>query len=117
MRKLSFCFYFILFFSSCVTDVANAPLAEGIAEKPLTKMEKQPEEETSSLLNYVDGKGLRQGKWILYGVSCTDSTFPSREKWREGIYFDSKEEGVWLEYKRNGDLERKINYRSGNEIR
>jgi antitoxin component YwqK of YwqJK toxin-antitoxin module len=111
--KLFFAGTLILFFcSSCYNDTPP-PVDGHLAEKPSYKTE----EDTAHLRNFIDSKGLRQGAWILYGNESKDSSYAPDAIWRRGIYVDSKEEGMWLEYFPNGKLKRKINFKRGIEVK
>lgn len=116
MKSFLIAIFFSLFVVACYNEPAPPEYDENFTMKPNYK-EPDTVSKTVSLLNYVDRKGLRQGKWILHGRDGNDSTFPDTAIWREGIYADSKEEGAWLEYFPNGKIKRKISFKRGVELK
>lgn len=109
-------FLFPLLFISCYDETAPPEMQDDYVAKP-NFLSKDTVSENAPLINYIDRKGLRQGKWIVYGRESKDSVFPANAIWREGIYVDSKEEGVWMEYYPDGMVKRKINFRRGVELK
>ncbi len=62
-------------------------------------------------LNGVDGRGLKQGKWVIHHDDLRGE--PGYDE--EGQYKDDKREGVWRRYSLMGDLTAMENYRWGNK--
>ncbi|HET6992239.1 MAG TPA: hypothetical protein VFJ43_12980 [Bacteroidia bacterium] len=106
----------ICFFLLCIScyDQTSPVTDQHLAGQPSLETK---EDTITQLKNYIDLKGLRQGAWTLYGKESKDSSYAPDAKWREGIYVDSKEEGIWLEYFPNGMIKRKINFRRGVEVK
>ncbi len=62
-------------------------------------------------LNCTDKKGLRQGKWVNHYEEIRGE--PGFEE--EGVYKNSRKEGVWRLYSLQGDLVGVENYKWGNK--
>ena len=62
-------------------------------------------------LNMIDENNLKQGKWVEKIASLRGE--PGYEE--EGVYKDSKKEGMWRRYSLMGDLIAIENYRFGNK--
>jgi hypothetical protein len=62
-------------------------------------------------LNKVDGKGMKQGKWVIHYDGVRSE--PGYEE--EGIYVNNRKEGGWRLYSLDGDLAGLENYRWGNK--
>ncbi len=60
-------------------------------------------------VNITDGKGLKQGKWIVSVGELRGE--PGYDE--EGVYKNDKKEGVWRKYTSEGDLLAIENYRYG----
>ena len=64
-------------------------------------------------VNFVDAKGIQQGKWIITGSMVKDSSYPPDAKVEEGKYVDGQKEGEWMEYYPSGAVKSKGNYSAG----
>jgi antitoxin component YwqK of YwqJK toxin-antitoxin module len=53
---------------------------------------------TTDSLNYIDGAGKRQGKWIIYGRMQQDRSYANESKVEEGVYRESLKTGLWMAY-------------------
>lgn len=53
-------------------------------------------------INYTDKKGLKQGQWIYLGKDIPSKKYPGNGKIKEGAYEDSRKEGVWTMYHKDG---------------
>ena len=60
-------------------------------------------------LNCVDNGGLKQGKWVIHVPDLRGE----KGYEEEGIFTDSKKEGLWRTYTLQGDLEAEENYKYG----
>ncbi len=60
-------------------------------------------------LNCVDMKGLKQGRWVIH----VDNVRGERGYEEEGVFENSKKEGVWRIFSLEGDLMAVENYRWG----
>ncbi len=67
----------------------------------------------SSEINKVDGKGQRQGYWIIKGDMVNEPAYKPENKVEEGRYTDNRKEGRWKKYWPNGKLRSEINYAAG----
>lgn len=56
----------------------------------------------SDTLNQTDANGLKQGHWIVYGKDMPDKGFCDTCKIEEGRFIDSKKNGQWILYNKNG---------------
>ena len=63
--------------------------------------------------NFVDAKGLRQGKWMVIGKMQRDSVYAPDAKVEEGTYVDGQKDGEWMEYYPSGAVKSKGNYSGG----
>lgn len=64
-------------------------------------------------INQVDANGHRQGYWVITGYMSGDKSYSAESVVEEGIFKDSKKEGVWKKYWSNGKMRSEINYLSG----
>jgi hypothetical protein len=64
---------------------------------------------TGDTVNAVDGKGLKQGKWVIHVDEIRGE--PGYEE--EGILKNGKKEGLWRKYNLNGDMIAIESYRLG----
>ncbi len=78
---------------------------------------KKNPENFSSELNFIDAKGNRQGKWVIYGKMVQDKKYNDLSKVEEGTYKDNLKEGEWIEYNPEGSVKRKVNYLNGKEVK
>ena len=62
-------------------------------------------------LNCVDGKGLKQGKWVIK----VEDLRGERGYEEEGAYVNDKREGTWRRFSLEGDMIAVENYRWGNK--
>lgn len=109
----------VLFLASCY-DEQSPELSQNQSEDKVTLYTEDSKEDTvKQLNNYIDKNGLRQGYWKISASMMRDENmnYAPDAIVREGIYVDSKEEGVWLEYFPNGNLKRKVSYRRGMEVK
>lgn len=53
--------------------------------------------------NIVDADGKKQGKWIYLGKDRPSAGYPAQGKIEEGSYKDSRKEGLWIKYHRDGE--------------
>lgn len=67
----------------------------------------------SGELNQIDERGQRQGYWIINGFMSNDRNYAPDEAVEEGVYKDSRREGVWKKYWPGGKLRSQITYSAG----
>ncbi len=53
-------------------------------------------------LNYVDGNGKKQGKWVYLGKDRPNEGVAPNGKVEEGAYKDDRKEGMWIKYYNDG---------------
>lgn len=64
-------------------------------------------------INIIDFKGLKQGRWIIFGKSKPNSCYQPTSKVQEGKYIDNRKNGIWKEYYCNGNTKNKITFQNG----
>ena len=64
-------------------------------------------------INQVDANGQRQGYWVITGYMAGDKAYRNEAVVEEGIFKDSKKEGIWKKYWPNGKMRSEINYAQG----
>lgn len=65
-------------------------------------------EQDDPTINNVDDKGLRQGKWIFFGEDQPSRGFPLDGKISEGPFVDSRKQGLWTMYFKDGKTPRTV---------
>jgi antitoxin component YwqK of YwqJK toxin-antitoxin module len=64
--------------------------------------------------NQTDAQGLKQGHWIFYGKDMPEKGYPDEGKIEEGPFKDSKKNGEWIMYHKDGKTPRtKGNFENG----
>jgi len=56
--------------------------------------------------NKEDEKGLRQGMWTIWGHMKPEKGYPENGKIEEGGYIDSRKDGEWVKYHKDGETPR-----------
>lgn len=64
-------------------------------------------------INIIDVKGMKQGRWIVFGKSKPNTCYAPTAKVEEGKYQDNRKLGIWKEYFCNGNMKSKITYTNG----
>lgn len=64
-------------------------------------------------INIIDFKGLKQGRWIIFGKSKPNTCYQPTSKVEEGKYTDNRKNGIWKEYFCNGNTKNKITFQNG----
>ena len=64
-------------------------------------------------INIIDGGGLKQGKWKVYGNTKPNTCYQPTSLVEEGKYEENKKKGVWKEFYCNGNMRNKITYMNG----
>lgn len=64
-------------------------------------------------INIIDFKGLKQGRWIIFGKTKPNSCYQPTAKVEEGKYNDNRKNGIWKEYFCNGNTKNKITFQNG----
>jgi antitoxin component YwqK of YwqJK toxin-antitoxin module len=64
-------------------------------------------------INIIDFKGLKQGRWIIFGKSKPNTCYQPTSKVEEGKYTDNRKNGIWKEYYCNGNTKNKITFQNG----
>ncbi len=64
-------------------------------------------------INIIDFKGLKQGRWIIFGKTKPNTCYTLTAKIEEGKYSDNRKGGVWKEYFCNGNTKNKITFQNG----
>lgn len=64
-------------------------------------------------INIIDFKGLKQGRWIIFGKSRPNTCYQLTSKVEEGKYQDNRKNGIWKEYFCNGNTKNKITFQNG----
>jgi antitoxin component YwqK of YwqJK toxin-antitoxin module len=64
-------------------------------------------------INIIDFKGLKQGRWIIFGKSKPNTCYQPTSKVEEGKYMDNRKNGIWKEYFCNGNTKNKITFQNG----
>lgn len=59
-------------------------------------------------INQVDANGMRQGKWIFYGHDQPQRGYPMDGKISEGPFVDSRKQGLWTMYFKDGKTPRTV---------
>lgn len=53
-------------------------------------------------INFIDDKGMKQGKWIFLGKDQPEKGFPYNGKIEEGIFKNDRKDGRWIFYYNDG---------------
>jgi antitoxin component YwqK of YwqJK toxin-antitoxin module len=53
-------------------------------------------------VNFIDDKGLKQGKWVFLGKDQPEKGFPYNGKIEEGTFKNDRKEGRWIFYYNDG---------------
>lgn len=53
-------------------------------------------------INKKDGKGRKQGQWIIKGKDRPNTGYPENGKIEEGAYSDNRKHGFWTKYYKDG---------------
>jgi len=64
-------------------------------------------------INIIDFKGLKQGRWIIFGKTKPNTCYQPTSKIEEGKYIDNRKNGIWKEYFCNGNAKNKITFQNG----
>ncbi len=64
-------------------------------------------------INVTDDKGMKQGKWIVFGTSRPDTCFLPTSKVEEGLYQDNRKTGIWEQYYCSGTTRGKTTFKNG----
>ncbi len=64
-------------------------------------------------INIIDFRGLKQGRWIIFGKSKPNTCYQPTSKVEEGKYTENKKTGIWKEYFCNGNTKNKITFQGG----
>jgi antitoxin component YwqK of YwqJK toxin-antitoxin module len=64
-------------------------------------------------INLIDFKGMKQGRWIVYGKSHPDTCYARTSKVEEGQYGDNRKKGIWTSYFCSGNIYKKITFQNG----
>lgn len=59
-------------------------------------------------INKIDGNGLRQGKWVFFGHDQPQRGYPMDGKISEGPFVDSRKQGIWTMYYKDGRTPRTV---------
>lgn len=102
-----------MFFSSCGNkeDQLNQKdsLNVGTVSGSRTKID-------SSVVNYIDENGKRQGYWKISGEMTKDSDYSNSDLIEEGMYLNNLKTGEWINYEPDGIVKEKVNYVDGKII-
>lgn len=85
-----------LLLSIFVIPMLGYSIANDISAAPYDLDEVEP------VAGYTDANGLKQGYWIVYGKDAPEKGYPSEGKIEEGEFKDSKKEGTWIMYHKDG---------------
>jgi len=65
-------------------------------------------------INKVDPKsGRKTGYWIITGDMRPKEGYNAKNKIEEGVYVNSRKNGIWIKYWPNGNARSEINYKNG----
>ena len=65
-------------------------------------------------INKVDPEsGRKTGYWIITGDMKPKEGYDAKNKIEEGVYVNSRKNGIWIKYWPNGNVRSKINYKNG----
>jgi len=65
-------------------------------------------------INRVDPEsGRKTGYWIITGDMKPKEGYDAKNKIEEGVYVNSRKNGIWIKYWPNGNVRSKINYKNG----
>jgi antitoxin component YwqK of YwqJK toxin-antitoxin module len=69
---------------------------------------------TSDTINKINPvNGRKTGYWIVTGSMAEINGYNSESKVEEGVYINSRKNGLWIKYWPNGNLKSKIKYKNG----
>ena len=57
--------------------------------------------------------GRKTGYWIITGDMKPKEGYDAKNKIEEGVYVNSRKNGIWIKYWPNGNIRSKINYKNG----
>lgn len=66
-------------------------------------------------INFIDGVGKKQGKWILYGKHKPGLCYAPTQVAESGKYQENRKTGEWLEYFCNGNIKNQVNFVNGRQ--
>ena len=65
-------------------------------------------------INKVDPEsGRKTGYWIITCDMKPKEGYDAKNKIEEGVYVNSRKNGIWIKYWPNGNVRSKINYKNG----
>lgn len=65
-------------------------------------------------INKIDPEsGRKTGYWIITGEMKPKEGYNAENKIEEGVYVNSRKNGIWIKYWPNGNIRSKINYKNG----